>query len=170
MTLATRLRFNFSVFCNVQWLRNAKCFVFQFQDSTCNRSEIWRTRYSDIKEPVGEKKTILIKSALWSFFLEPVTQFDPLRMNSIDPMQNLFLVTGKHMMIIQQSKSLILLCHYNDIQKFVDSLTDPSDVGRIPLKIASRFSGFKVDQFKNWINIYSIPPFFSVLPTEFLEC
>jgi len=38
------------------------------------------------------------------------------------------------------------------------------------LKIASGFSSFKADQFKNWITIYCIPALFHILSPEHLEC
>ena len=46
----------------------------------------------------------------------------------------------------------------------------PSDIGRIPNKIESGFSGFKADQFKSWILIYSIPALHSILPSNHIEC
>ena len=61
--------------------------------------------------------------------------FDPIRMHVIDPMHNLFLGSGKHMMAIWKRENLLEPCHYEDIQKFVDSMSVPSDVGRIPQKI-----------------------------------
>ena len=59
---------------------------------------------------------------------------------------------------------------FKAIQECVDGMVVPPDVGRIPLKIASGFSGFKADQFKNWINIHSIPALYDILPSEHLEC
>lgn len=93
--------------------------------------------------------------------------FDASRMLSIDPMHNLFLGTGKHMISVWIEKNWISKDNFREIQKFMDGFRVPSDVGRIPLKIESGFSGFKADQFKNWITIYSIP---DILPTEQLEC
>ena len=96
--------------------------------------------------------------------------FDPVRMHVIDPMHNLFLGSGKHMMAIWKRQELVNPSKYETIQEFVDSMSVPSDVGRIPQKIESGFSGFKADQFKNWINIYSIPALADVLPSQSLEC
>ena len=59
---------------------------------------------------------------------------------------------------------------YDKIQQSVDGIVVPSDVGRIPRKIETGFSGFKADQFKIWILLYSIPALFEVLPKEHLEC
>ena len=46
----------------------------------------------------------------------------------------------------------------------------PANVGRIPTKIGSGFSGFKADQFKTWITIYSIPALFGILSDDHFEC
>lgn len=86
--------------------------------------------------------------------------FDPVRMHTIDPMHNLFLGSGKHMLSLWIKHDLLSSNHFVEIQAFVDSFIVPSDVGRIPRKIESGFSGFKADQFKNWITIYSIPVYF----------
>lgn len=96
--------------------------------------------------------------------------FDAPRMLCIDPMHNLFLGTGKHMITVWIDKDWICKDHFKIIQDIIDSFRVPSDIGRIPLKIESGFSGFKADQFKNWIIIYSIPALFDILPSEQLEC
>lgn len=82
-------------------------------------------------------------------------------------MHNLFLGTGKHMISVWIEKNWISKDNFQEIQKFMDGFRVPSDVGRIPLKIEL---GFKADQVKNCITIYSIPALFDILPTEQLEC
>ena len=96
--------------------------------------------------------------------------FDAPRMLCIDPMHNLFLGTGKHMLSIWMEQNYLMKSHFLSIQEFIDAMVVPSDIGRIPSKIASNFSGFTADQFKNWIMIYSIPALFHILRTEQLEC
>ena len=59
---------------------------------------------------------------------------------------------------------------YAQFQAFVDKMVVPSDVGQIPHKIVSRFSGFTADQFKNWIILFSIPSLHGILPPNQLEC
>ena len=88
----------------------------------------------------------------------------------IDPMHNLFLGTGKRMLSIWIENELLSRKDFCGIQQFVDDIIVPADIGRIPLKIESSFAGFKADQFKTWITIFSIPALFNVLPTEHLEC
>ena len=96
--------------------------------------------------------------------------FDVVRMHVIDPMHNLYLGTGKHMINTWIKHGSLTASHFPEIQAFVDTLVVPSDVGRIPRKIESGFCGFKADQFKNWITIFSIPALFDILPREQLEC
>ena len=35
------------------------------------------------------------------------------------------------------------------------AIKSPYDVGRLPLKVASKFAGFKADQWRNWIIMFS---------------
>lgn len=109
------------------------------------------------------------KGCRYSILLD-LPYFDPVRMLPVDPMHNLFLGTGKRMISIWIEHNLLSTKDFKIIQESVDDMTVPSDVGRIPLKIASGFSSFKADQFKNWINIYSIPALYDILPNEHLEC
>ena len=77
--------------------------------------------------------------------------FDPIRMTIIDPMHNLFLGSAKHVLKqIWVDKGIISREHFDGIQKKMDSVKSPSDIGRIPRKIETGFAGFTADQFKNW--------------------
>lgn len=42
----------------------------------------------------------------------------------------------------------------------------PSDIGRIPRKIASSFGGFTAEQWKNWVIVYSMFTLRGILPQE----
>lgn len=65
---------------------------------------------------------------------------------------------------------LITKDHFEEIQVKVDSFSTPTDVGRIPSKIASGFSGFKAEQFRNWTLIFSNYSLRSVLPHSHFSC
>jgi len=52
------------------------------------------------------------------------------------------------------------------IQRRVDSIEPPSDIGRIPSKIATGFSGFTADQWKNWVCYYSTMALKGILPNK----
>ena len=84
-------------------------------------------------------------------------------------MHNLFLGTGKHMIDIWIKNQYLENSHFVDIQRIVNNMFVPSDVGRIPYKIQSGFAGFKADQFNLWITVYSIPSLFGVLPEDHLQ-
>ena len=44
----------------------------------------------------------------------------------------------------------------SDVQAKVDSFKCPAGIGRIPYKIASKVSGLKADQWKNWTMYFSL--------------
>ena len=84
-------------------------------------------------------------------------------------MHNVFLGTGKRMLSLWIELKLLTCTHLDRIQQFVDNMVVPSDIGRIPTKISSGFYGFKANQFKTWITVYSIPAL-HVMPDSHLEC
>lgn len=143
------------------------CFSWNKRTNDQHRKNVEQIKKCTSKSTQQKKEAEL--GCRYSALLE-LPYFDPVRMHVIDPMHNLMLGSGKHMLTIWQKMSLIQPNHYEEIQSVVDSISVPSDVGRIPIKIGSGFSGFKADQFKNWINIYSIPSLYNILPTESLEC
>ena len=96
--------------------------------------------------------------------------FDPPRMLIVDPMHNLFLGSGKHMLNIWLEHNILSPSQFQQIQECVDSFAVPSDMGRIPRKIKTGFSSFTADQFKNWITVFSIPALYAILPSQHLEC
>ena len=87
----------------------------------------------------------------YSSFLD-LPYFSPTRFLTIDPMHNLFLGTRKRMLSLWVELKLLTSTHFDQIQQFVDNMVVPSDIGRIPTKISSGFSGFKADQFKTLDN------------------
>ena len=90
--------------------------------------------------------------------------FDPIRFLIVDPMHNLYLGSAKHYLKIYgltvalfQKKNLIL---YND------AMTTPAGIGRVPHKVRS----FTADQWKNWVNYYSLLSVNDILHGNDLEC
>ena len=103
--------------------------------------------------------------------LTQLSYFDPVRFTIIDPMHNLFLGTAKRVMKkIWIQEDLISKENMKVIQTRVDSIKVPSDVGRIPRKIASSFSGFTAEQWKNWVVIYSLFALRGILPHDHYNC
>ena len=88
--------------------------------------------------------------------LTKLPYFDPPRMTIIDPMHNLFLGTAKYILNVWKELNFLTTDDLKRIQALVDNFIVPSDVGRIPLKIASGFAESTADQWKNWIIYYSL--------------
>lgn len=83
-------------------------------------------------------------------------------MLTIDPMHNLFLGSGKHILITESQFDLI--------QSRIDKIICPPDIGRIPNKIKSGFASFTADQYKNWIVYFSLLSLRDILSGAHLEC
>ena len=96
--------------------------------------------------------------------------FDAVVMCVIDPMHNLLLGTGKHMIEMWKKSGILTSNDFALIQEKVDSFIAPSDIGRLPLKISSGFSGFTADQWKNWIIFYSLFALKDALPWKHYNC
>ena len=88
--------------------------------------------------------------------LNELPYFDASHMTVIDPMHNLLLGSAKYVVSIWKEQGIINHNNFLDIQLLVDSFVAPVDIGRIPLKIASGFSDFTADQWRNWIVYYSL--------------
>ena len=75
-------------------------------------------------------------------------------------------------MIVELWKSSCLLSvqDFGIIQARVDSFTCPSEIGRIPLKISSSFSGFTAEQWKNWTIYFSPYALRGVLQNNHYKC
>lgn len=90
----------------------------------------------------------------YSVLLE-LPYFDPIRFAVVDPMHNLFLGTAKRVMQLWIDRGILNKKHFQDIEQMVGKFKTPQDIGRIPLKISSGFSGFTADQWRSWITIFS---------------
>lgn len=82
--------------------------------------------------------------------------YDAIRFVVIDPMHSLLLGTARHIFRLWIELGVLTTQKLHEIQRRVDSVKVPVDVGRIPRKIASGFSGFTANQWKNWTTIYSL--------------
>ena len=96
--------------------------------------------------------------------------YDAIRMSTIiDPLHNMFLGTAKHILksvwLPKLSESDLKL-----LQSRVDQVVVSGDTGRIPRKIASNFSTFTGQQWKNWTNLYSLVALGGFLSRDQLEC
>ena len=112
------------------------------------------------------RKAIERSSGLRYSVLSELSYFDPPRMTIVDPMHNLLLGTAKYILGVWKELGFLSSNNFSEIQHLVDSFVAPADIGRIPLKIASGFSDFTADQWRNWIVYYSLPCLKSYLPVQ----
>ena len=96
--------------------------------------------------------------------------FDCIRFTIIDPMHNLFLGTAKRMMEMWLELSLLTRADLEKVQQKVDSTNIPSNIGRLPFKIAKSFSGFTAEQWKTWTTVFSPFALFGHLPVNHYNC
>jgi hypothetical protein len=94
--------------------------------------------------------------------------FDVVRMNTVDPMHNLFLGTAKRVVTVWKEKGFIGDEALTTIEERVASIQGPPGMGRLPVgSILTSFGGLTADQWKHWVTNYSAfalrPP---VLPAE----
>ena len=96
--------------------------------------------------------------------------FNIIRQHIIDPMHNLFLGIAKHAISVWKNNNTLSPQAMFKIQEVVDSIEVPSNIGRIPSKIASGFADFTADQWKNWILVYSLVALKNRLPDPDFTC
>ena len=126
-------------------------------------------KFQDARTRAGEIKIQKEGGCRFSVLLE-LPYFDPIRMSVVDPMHNLLLGTSKHMMNVWTTLKLIDHKQLLTIQEIVDNFVTPSDVGRIPNKIASNFSAFTAEQWRNWTILFSLSALKDILPREHYNC
>ena len=71
------------------------------------------------------------------------------------------------MLSVWKELNLLTSDQFENIQQKVDSFHTPADVGRIPTKISSWFSGFSADKWRNWYSQFS---FKNILHHSHYDC
>lgn len=84
----------------------------------------------------------------------------------IDPTHNLLLGTAKHVLDTWVKEGIISNKDLTRLQARVNKVKAPSNIGRLPSKIANGFAGFTADQWKNWICIYSLFALRGIIPND----
>ena len=93
--------------------------------------------------------------------------FDCIRFTIIDPMHNLFWGTAKHMVKnVWLPNKTLKPADLKSIQNLIDNMKVPSNIGRIPNKIATSFGSFTSEQWKLWTVVYSEFALKKYLPAE----
>ena len=116
------------------------------------------------------RKSVVSQFGVRYSLLTQLPYFDIVRMHVVDPMHNLLLGTPKHMMNIWTQENIISKADLINISKVAALINVPRCIGRIPSKIASSFSGFSADQWKNWTTIYSAICLKDKLATNHFQC
>ena len=149
---------DYSGFCRGMW-----------SPRTTESHVVHATRYKCAKTHKERKAIEREYGCRYSVLLE-LPYYDIVRFCVIDPMHNLLLGTAKHMLTLWKSCDIINDSQFQNIQDKVDAFVTPSDVGRIPGKIASGFSSFTAEQWRNWTLIYSLASLKDILPHRHYDC
>lgn len=128
--------------------------------SIIHKNSCTRSKQKEIERDYGCRFSVLLE----------LPYFDPIRMTVVDPMHNLLLGTAKRMFSIWMDMKLLGPQELKIIQDRVDNFITPCDVGRIPSKIASGFSGFTAEQWRNWTVIFSLSSLKGILSRQHLNC
>ena len=96
--------------------------------------------------------------------------FDCIRFTIVDPMHNLFLGTAKRMMELWLELSVLTRVDLEHVQQKVDASNTPSNMGRLPFKIAKSFTGFTAEQWKTWVTVFSPFALLGHLPVNHYKC
>lgn len=99
-----------------------------------------------------------------------LSYFNPIRHAVVDPMHNLYIGVAKHSLEVWIDQGILTKKDFDVIEQRISKILTPRDVGRIPLKIVSGFSGFTADQWRNWTNIFSPVALKGLLPNNHLAC
>ena len=126
----------------------------ELKDATC------RTSLDSLESKYGVRNSALTDLPL----------FEPIRFPVIDPMHNLLLGTSKHIIKLWINRKILKPQDLETIEARSKLLSFPYDVGRIPCKIASSFSGFTADQWRIWTTVISPIVLKGILPVADHNC
>ena len=102
-----------------------------------------------------EQKNFIFENGLRYSVLLRLPYFDLVRMHVIDPMHNLLLGTGKHMMEVWTEHDILNKQNFRKLEDIVSNINTLKSVGHLPVKIGSSFAGFSADQWRNWTTVFS---------------
>ena len=125
--------------------------------------------YLDANTKAQQSEVIKKYGVRYSVLLQ-LPYFDIVRFHVIDAMHNLLLGTAKHVTHTWIECGVLSNEKLQKIQDTVNAINSPVDVGRLPAKIASNYSGFTADQWRNWLCIYSPVALKNVIPSSSLRC
>ena len=125
--------------------------------------------YKQAKTKSQQDEIVKEHGVRYSILLD-LPYFDVVRFHVIDAMHNQLLGTAKNVTRIWCELGLLTSRDLQSMQRTVNSINVPADMGRIPSNIGSSFYGFTADQWRNWTCIYSSVVLKNILPAEHLRC
>ena len=131
---------------------------------------VWYSHQQEAAKTEVERKTIESTYGARYTSLYELPYYNAISSCIIDPMHCFFLGISKHFFKVWVSKGILMEREFASIQNKVDSFKTPPDIGRIPYKINSKFSGLKADQWKNWTLYFSLFSLKGVLPPRDYDC
>lgn len=85
-------------------------------------------------------------------------------------MHNLFLGTAKKMWNLWNENKLLTTKQLEELEKRIETMKVPTDIGRLPMKISSNAGSYTAEQWKNWTLIYSLYCLEGILPDVHYKC
>ena len=112
------------------------------------------TAQNNIHKTFGYKYTQLLE----------LDYFSPSKFSVVEPMHNLFLGTAKRFFVHWVETELLSKAALETIGERVAEFNTPADIGRLPTNIATNYSQFTADEWKNWVLVYSLFSLQGLLP------
>ena len=84
-------------------------------------------------------------------------------------MHNLFLGTSKYVFKLWDKKGIIGKKEMKLLEKRIEEMDVPTDIGRLPKKISSNYGSYTAEQWKNWTLIYSMFALKGLIPDKHLQ-
>ena len=128
-----------------------------------HKAEAVRSR--DAATDAIRKRVEKSTGARWSALFE-LDYYNPITDHTIDPMHLLYLGIAKRMTKHYFNSGLLSKSDLSKIQVKSNAIRVPANVGRLPREIASGFTSFTADQWKNWTLVYSPLVLKDILPSE----
>jgi hypothetical protein len=129
-----------------------------------NNAALWK----ECKTEQARKRHVSDTLVRWSEIYR-LPYFDPVQFLIVDPMHCLFLGISKWIVTrLWIEEGILTSDHLAIMQRRANKMELPSDIGRIPNKIAmgEGFSGFTADQWKTFMLVYATTITWDLLPKE----
>lgn len=95
--------------------------------------------------------------------------FEPFKLSVVEPMHNFFLGTAKRIFVHWVESELLKKADLETVGERIAEFKIPSDIGRLPTNIATNYSQFTADEWKNWVLLYSLFALQGLLPERHLQ-